>query len=116
MLIRVATRTLQRLGYRVTAFQRPADALEAFAADPVRFDAVITDMNMPETDGLSVARAVHKIRSDVPVVLVSGSIDEALRVAAVDAGIFGMLAKPFTIQELSETVARLPIHHEEPKP
>jgi len=104
MLARVATRALQRLGFTVTTFARPTEAVKAFANDPLRFDAVITDMNMPEADGISVARQLRGIRPDVPMVLVSGSIDEALRQAAAEAGIAGVLCKPFTMQELKEVV------------
>jgi len=104
MLARVATLALQRLGFTVTTFARPTEAVKAFANDPHQFDAVMTDMNMPEADGLSVARQVRGIRPDVPMVLVSGSIDEALRKAAAEAGIAGILCKPFTMQELKEVV------------
>jgi CheY-like chemotaxis protein len=43
-------------------------------------------------------------------VLVSGSVDEAQREAAKAVGIAGILAKPFTTQELTDTIAQLSLH------
>jgi len=106
MLVRVATRTLQRLGYEVAGFVNPAEALATFARDAGGFDVAFTDMNMPETDGLAVAKALLRLRPDLPIVLVSGSITDELRQAAEAVGITGVLCKPFSMQELRESLPR----------
>jgi PAS domain S-box-containing protein len=113
-LLFAATRILKRLGYRVTGFVRPADAMRAFLEKPSQFDLAVTDMNMPEVTGLAVARDLLKVRSDFPIVLVSGNIDEELRDAARAAGICGIVCKPFTIDEISEAIRRLPSNQRQP--
>jgi PAS domain S-box-containing protein len=106
-LVSSTTRMMERLGYRVTGFTRPADATKAFRDNPGQFDLVITDMNMPDSTGLKVAIELLNVRSDVPIVLSSGSIDEDLRRAAREAGIRGILCKPFTIGEFGEAIRGL---------
>jgi len=46
-LVHLATRTLERLGYRVTGYHDPAQALQEFQARPDAFDVVMTDLSMP---------------------------------------------------------------------
>src|SRR5262249_1528442 len=60
------------LGYAPVGFTSSAAALEAFRADPERFDALITDERMPEMSGSALIREVRSTRSSMPVVLMSG--------------------------------------------
>lgn len=109
MLARVASRSLQRLGHRVTSFVRAKDAVSALLNDPHQFDVVVTDLNMPEVTGLWVAAEVRKVRADLPIVLVSGHLNEDLRRAAADSGIAAIVSKPFKARELSDIIAALPL-------
>ena len=102
-----AKRMLEHLGHHVTGFSRAADAVKAFRDNPGQFDLAITDLNVPGTTGLKVAIELLKVRADLPVVLVSGSIDEGLQRAACEAGIRGILGKPFTMAEFSGAIHRL---------
>ena len=106
-LLSSSTRMVERLGYHVTGFSGAADAVKAFRDNPGQFDLAITDLNVPGTTGLKVAIELLKVRADLPVVLVSGSIDEGVERAAREAGIRGILRKPFTMEEFSEAIHRL---------
>jgi CheY-like chemotaxis protein len=106
-LVFLAKRMLEGLGYRVTGFSRPADAVEAFRAHPDQFDLVITDLNMPGTSGLQVAVDLLKLRPDMPVVLSTGHVTEDLEQRARDAGIREVLYKPHTMAEFSQAIHRL---------
>lgn len=109
MLVRVAARSLQRLGHRVTSFVHAKDAVTAVKSNPHQLDVVVTDMNMPEVTGLWVAAEVRKVRVDLPIVLVSGHINEEPRRAADELGIAAILGKPFKARELSDIIAGLPL-------
>ena len=106
-LVNVATRMLERLGYRVTGFTSAAAAVKAFRENPGQFDLVITDLNMPGTSGLEVAGEIGKLRPELPVVLSSGRVTEDLRQRAHSAGICDVLHKPTAIDELSGVIHRL---------
>ena len=64
-------RILIRLGYQVEAYTEPRVALAAFAAVPGRFDAVVTDMVMPEMSGAEVVEEVLRLKPDCPVLIAS---------------------------------------------
>jgi CheY-like chemotaxis protein len=106
-LVFLVTRLLKRLGYRVSAFARSAEALDAFRADPRSFDLVVTDLNMPGASGMQVAAAILAIRSDVPVVLCSGHVTDELRERAAEAGIREVLYKPHSVEDFGTAIGRL---------
>jgi CheY-like chemotaxis protein len=99
------------LGYEPVGFDRGAQALAAVRADPDRFDLVLTDEIMPEMTGTDLAMAVHRLRPQLPIVLVTGHggplADERLRAA----GICDVLRKPLLSADLARALARhLPAH------
>jgi CheY-like chemotaxis protein len=100
-------RLLTQLGYQVTAFTQPQEALERFMADPQEFDLVMTDMNMPRLSGLDLARAVHASDARTPILLVSGHLAGEQIPPNDETGIRAMLAKPFTARQLSATLRRI---------
>ena len=106
-LVCLATRMLQRLGYRVTGFTRTAEAVEAFRANPRQFDVVITDLNMPGASGLVVAREILVLRPEIPIMLCSGHITELLKEQAHGAGVRRILHKPNSMAEFGEALHRL---------
>ena len=71
-IIAMEKRILDRLGYQVTARPGSVEALEAFRANPDKFDLVITDMSMPKMSGDKLAVELIKIRPDIPILLCTG--------------------------------------------
>ncbi len=106
-LVFLVTRTLKRLGHRVSGYTQAAAALAAVRADPSQFDLVVTDLNMPGMSGLEVARELSRLRPDLPVVLTSGYITEELREQALEARVRQLIYKPNTVEELCDVVQRL---------
>jgi len=103
-LARMSTRRLEALGYTVTSDTDAARALERFRARPRDFDLVISDYLMPRMVGLDFARAVHNIRPEVPIVLLTGFIEELPEETIRAAGVRRLISKPVTIQELGQAV------------
>ncbi|HEU4624072.1 MAG TPA: response regulator [Steroidobacteraceae bacterium] len=106
-LVRLASRMLARLGYRVDAYTRAAEALDAFREQPARFDLVLTDLSMPGASGLDFAKSVLAIRPDVPVVLATGYIDANDMELVQQIGIREVILKPTTIEEMGRSFRRL---------
>ncbi len=69
-------RVLAQLGHEVAAHGAARSALAHLAADPAAFDVLITDFDMPEMDGLELARQAAAIAPDLPVILVSGRLGD----------------------------------------
>ena len=106
-LVELVTRLRERSGYRVSGYIDQRAALAALRADPASFDLVVTDYNMPGMSGLDGAREVKAIRADLPVVVASGFIDEALQSQAAAAGVQEVIFKATAVEELSIVIARL---------
>ena len=106
-LIAVGERRLQALGYEVATFTDPREALASFRAAPDRFDLVMTDFSMPNMDGVQFARHVSALRRDIPILLVTGYMDEFPDSTIAAAGISKVLSKPMTLATLGENVATL---------
>jgi PAS domain S-box-containing protein len=106
-LVRVGEDGLILSGYRVSAYTRPVEALEALLADPSSFAAVVTDATMPVLSGLDLAREVARVRVDLPVVLTSGHLTEELYTQSAVAGIREVLCKPYSLRELKEVLDRV---------
>ncbi len=107
MLVELVRAKFESLGYRVTGYTKPAEALDEIRADPAGFDIVVTDYNMPGMSGLEVASALAQLRADLPVVLVSGYLSPAAQAATLATGIKEIVYKPTVLQQLESVIARL---------
>jgi PAS domain S-box-containing protein len=105
LLVTLGEALLRRIGYSVSAFSSVRDALTAIRADPQRFDAVVTDTDMPGMSGIDLALEVARLRPDLPVVLVSGRSDRSNDELAA-LGIHHHLDKPFGARELADVLNR----------
>lgn len=117
-LVFLATRALRGLGFDVVGCTRAAEALNLCRQDPTRFEAVVTDLNMPGQSGLEVAEQILQVCPNLPIVLSTGYITEDLRKAAARIGIRSILFKPNSIEELGRTLHQVldtPSEHEREK-
>jgi two-component system response regulator PilR (NtrC family) len=91
-------------GYGVRTALSAAKAFEAIDREDI--DLVVTDIKMPETDGMDVLKHIRETRPDVPVVMITayGSVQQA--VEALKAGALDYVVKPFDVEELKIIVAR----------
>lgn len=87
-------RLLRRFGYCVIAASSRHEGLESIQVEPV--DLVITDLRLPDGDGLDVVRSARMKASPPPVIVVTGFASEASRQAALAAGACAYLPKPFS--------------------
>jgi DNA-binding NtrC family response regulator len=96
------THVLKREGYRVTACREGTAALDEFIKHD--FDLVLTDLKMHGIDGMGVLQHVRQHYPDTPVIMITGHATLDSAVAAMKAGAFHYLAKPFRLAEAREIV------------
>ena len=91
-------------GYEVAPFQRSPEALQAIQGGKV--DLVVTDIKMPDMDGLEILRHVKAIDEGIPVILLTAyaSLDSA--VEAIGKGAYDYLMKPVEFNRLALSVSR----------
>ena len=102
-LVLLAIRLLKRLGYRVTGFVDPSLALEEFRRRPTEFDAVVTDLSMPQMSGFDLAEQILAIRPGTPVVISSGYVRPEDQENARRIGVYQLIQKPYTLEQLEKT-------------
>jgi two-component system response regulator AtoC len=102
---RVLEIMLQKMGHRVLGAGNGVEALALFQANSV--ELVITDLRMPEMDGIELLAALRAQGSDVPVMVITahGTIETA--VAAMKHGACDYILRPFDIEVVEHTVARV---------
>lgn len=101
-MLEVLQRNLQSKGYRVFIAPGAVEAIKILESTPM--DLVITDLKMPEINGLSLVRHIQENFKNTEVIMITGypSIEGA--VEAVKTGAEEYLAKPFTEEELFSAV------------
>jgi signal transduction histidine kinase/CheY-like chemotaxis protein len=105
-LVALAEETLAGLGYEPVGFDSSVAALQAFRAEPQRFDLVLTDEIMPDLTGTQLAREIRQLRPDISIILMSGYSDTQLSERARAAGIMDLLRKPLARRDIAEPIAR----------
>jgi PAS domain S-box-containing protein len=106
-VLKVGAKLLKRLDFLPMTYERPADALEAFQAAPDAVCAVISDLTMPEMNGLEFAERLLAIRPDIPVVLASGYLPSETQNKARAIGVRSVISKPFELHELTAQLGHL---------
>jgi two-component system, OmpR family, KDP operon response regulator KdpE len=96
-ILRALRINLRAHGYEVVTAVDGAAALHATAAD--KPDMVLLDLGLPDIDGIEVIRRLRGW-SPVPIVILSGRLESAQKVEALDVGADDYVTKPFNIEEL----------------
>ena len=93
---------LAGVGFDVVSAASGAEATTRLAG----VEVVVSDLVMPDEDGLALARRLRELDADLPVILLTARGSEAIAVQAMKAGVHDYLTKPFAIDELRLVVER----------
>jgi PAS domain S-box-containing protein len=104
VLVEIARRMLEKLGYRVDARTGSVEAVEAFRNHPEAFDLVITDQTMPNMTGLQLVEEMRNIRPDIPIILCTGFSDVISKENYRSYGIDGFVLKPIIKREIATAI------------
>jgi CheY-like chemotaxis protein len=106
----LARRTLEAAGYQVLEAEDGVEGLRLVEEHCSRLDLVVTDIEMPRLDGISVARTLAAKYPHIGVVCMSGRVTETMFLADPIRPLPPFLVKPFSYEDLtrttSETIAR----------
>jgi PAS domain S-box-containing protein len=100
--------SLEDAGYSVHAAEGGAAAL-AWLARPERVDIIVTDLNMPDMDGVTMIRRAQEQRPNLPAILLTGYAGDgaALAVGGAVTGAFSLLRKPISGAQLVDRIHAL---------
>ncbi len=97
-------RALVHMGHEVTEAEDGGLAAEICAEKNGEFDLLLSDIKMPVMDGIALALNVASAFPDVTIVLMTGFADQRERAHGLEALIYDVVPKPFTLQVLLEKV------------
>jgi PAS domain S-box-containing protein len=106
-IVDIAKEMLEILGYNITATGSSPEALKWFDQAPDKFDMVITDQTMPKMTGTDLAERIQNIRSDIPIILITGYSEEIIAERNESRNIKAVIMKPFIIQEMALIVRKV---------
>lgn len=106
--IRLTTRiALTNAGYSVVEAVDGADGIAKLSSG--QFDLIVTDLNMPNMDGLTMIRELRKMpaHTGIPVIFLTTESDGEIKQQAKAAGATGWLTKPFDAENLVKIVKKV---------
>src|SRR5690348_12934671 len=103
-MLELCRHILSKAGYECLVTTEPKQALAILESESP--DLLLTDLRMPGIDGLAIMRRAREIDSRRPVMMITGFATVESAVAAVRAGAFDYLEKPFSLEQLRLAVAR----------
>jgi len=95
-------RSLASAGYRPSAVADGQQALDTLAKE--KFDVLVTDIVMPNVDGIALALKAVRLFPDLRIVMISGYAQERMRAHNLDALVHRIIAKPFSLEEICDAV------------
>ena len=101
---RLVQRVLQKAGYEVHVASSPREALDWVDRVEPRIDLLITDVVMPQMNGLVLADEVRRLRPSLPVIFMSGYTEQERLPEALRSEVF--LQKPFSVETLTDVARR----------
>ncbi|MBK9992054.1 MAG: response regulator [Verrucomicrobia bacterium] len=96
MVREIVKTALEAFGYRVITADDGADALSKFAVNQNDLAGVIVDLQMPHLNGVSCIQTLRRINKDIPILSISGSMENEVPRAELESQQAAFLAKPFT--------------------
>ncbi|MEW6518985.1 MAG: cache domain-containing protein [Thermodesulfobacteriota bacterium] len=106
-IVDIAQQMLEMLGYRVVGKTDSREAFAYFKEHSDEVDLVITDFTMPHMTGIDLAKAIRKIRPELPILLCTGYNTGFSEAELQEAGINAFILKPVVRKELAGVVRRV---------
>ena len=98
----VVSKFLEKLGHRVEVFSSGSDAV--VACDKILPDLLITDILMPEMNGVELIEAIRPLSGDIAIICMSGYATESTKQSLNELGITELLVKPISFESLTKSV------------
>jgi EAL domain-containing protein (putative c-di-GMP-specific phosphodiesterase class I)/CheY-like chemotaxis protein len=110
LMVQSYVRALTRLGHTVESASNGRQGLQRFRESAC--DAILSDLAMPDMDGIAFLRELRRFDLDVPVLIVTGSPSLESAIKAVEYGAFRYITKPVLPDELGDLLERAVRFHE----
>lgn len=103
-IVDLVVNALAAKGYKIRGFISAKDCIDHFRGAPA--DIVITDIKMPEMDGIALMRELKACSPSTEFIVITGAVDREDAIMALRSGAFDFFDKPVSLSELTETLRR----------
>lgn len=102
----IRTNIKEAIGEEFASFEMACDGMEGFSKyKDLNPDIIITDISMPNLDGLEMTNKIRKISSTVPIIILSAFSEKEKLFQAIDMSVSKYIVKPIDIDELLEVIS-----------
>lgn len=106
-VLSMAKAILENLGYKVITRMNPLEALDLFQSKPLFYDLVITDIMMPQMNGMALVGKILKIRPDIPIIICTGHRSQINKEKARQLGIADYVIKPLSLFDIAGRIRKI---------
>ncbi|MCG8483759.1 MAG: response regulator [Clostridia bacterium] len=106
-IVKVMKKSLEKFGYKVSTETNSLKALKNICINPYEFDLIITDQNMPELEGIELAKKLKELRPDLKIILITGFINDNVAGYINSTVIDDYLVKPILSAELHNKIQKV---------
>ncbi len=99
------TEALEDRGYKVQSVHRGEDAVERILK--TKFDVVLMDLKMPGIGGFEAFKKIEKINSDLPVIIITGSLPSEVSSQLKKMSFYRIFYKPFDVESLIQEIEKV---------
>ncbi len=103
MILNVFAMMLKQCKYQADFFESADEAFHEITADPDRYDLVISDINMPGGDGISLAKRIRSVLPEMPIMFMTGGESDEVKQEALSLGRVEFLSKPFPLMPVLQS-------------
>ncbi len=97
--------TLEIAGYEVDLANDGEEGVRTFSSK--KYDLVISDINMPIMDGITMIREIRKLDEDVPILTLTTESEDEMKQKGKDAGANGWIVKPFRPAQFLDIIRQI---------
>jgi len=103
----VTRRMLTNKGYSVIVAEKPQEAINLVEKEGENIDILLTDVIMPEMNGVELYKKVSEIKTDIKVLFMSGYTNNTISMEGLVAGRINLIQKPFSAEELTSSIGEV---------
>jgi two-component system chemotaxis response regulator CheY len=106
-MLSMIKQTLEMGGYTVILARDGQEGLTMYKENKDSLDLVVTDINMPVMDGITLIQEIRKIDTDVPILTLTTESEDGMKQKGYEAGANGWIVKPFRPAQFLDIIKQI---------
>ncbi len=106
-MLSMIKQTLEMGGYSVLLARDGQEGLDVFKDNKDSIDLVVTDINMPIMDGITLINEIRKLDSDIPILTLTTESEDGMKQKGYEAGANGWIVKPFRPAQFLDIIKQI---------